>query len=62
MPIPKFDELFNDVLEFLSDRKEYKTRNLKEELSKKLDLTDEERHELLPSGSEPIINNLLVGL
>lgn len=57
MPIPKFDELFNDVLEFLSDKKEYKTRDVKEKLSKKLDLTDEERHELLPSGSEPIINN-----
>ncbi len=57
MPIPKFDELFNDVLEFLSDKQEYKTRFVKEELSKKLDLTDEERHELLPSGSEPIIQN-----
>ena len=55
MPIPKFDELFNDVLEFLSDEKEYKTRDVKEELSNKLDLTDEERHELLPSGQEPII-------
>lgn len=57
MPIPKFDELFNEVLEFLSDKNEYKTRDVKEELSKKLDLTDEERYELLPSGSEPIINN-----
>ncbi|MBR5502896.1 MAG: restriction endonuclease [Methanobrevibacter sp.] len=57
MPIPKFDELFNDILEFLSDKKEYKTRVVKEELSKLLDLTDEERHELLPSGTEPIINN-----
>ncbi len=57
MPIPKFDELFNDVLEFLSDEKEYKTRDVKEELSKKLDLTDEERHELLPSGQETIIKN-----
>ena len=57
MPIPKFDELFNDVLEFLSDKKEYKTRDVKEDLSKKLDLTDEERQQLLPSGTEPIIKN-----
>ena len=57
MPIPKFDELFNEVLEFLSDKKEYKTRDVKEELSKKLDLTDEERKQLLPSGQEPIIKN-----
>ena len=57
MPIPKFDELFNDVLEFLSDKKEYKTRDVKEDLSKKLNLTDEERQQLLPSGTEPIIKN-----
>lgn len=57
MAIPKFDELFNDILEFLSDKKEYKTRDIKEELSKTLDLTDEERQQLLPSGTEPIIKN-----
>ena len=57
MPIPKFDELFNDILEFLSDKKEYKTRYVKQELSKKLNLTDEERQELIPSGTEPIIQN-----
>ena len=57
MAIPKFDELFNEVLEFLSDKKEYKTRDVKEEISKTLDLTEEERYELLPSGSEPIIKN-----
>jgi restriction system protein len=57
MPIPKFDELFNDILEFLSDKKEYKTRDVKEELSKILDLTDEERQQLIPSGTESIIKN-----
>ena len=57
MPIPKFNELFNDVLDFLSDKQEYKTRDVKEELSKILDLTDEERQQLLPSGTEPIIKN-----
>lgn len=57
MPIPKFDELFNDVLELLSDKQEYKTSDVKEILSNKLDLTDEERQQLLPSGREPIIKN-----
>lgn len=57
MPIPKFDELFNDLLELLSDKKEYKTRDVKEILSNKLDLTDEERQMLIPSGTEPIIKN-----
>lgn len=57
MPIPKFDELFNEVLEFISDEKQYKTRDIKEKLSKKLDLTDDERQQLLPSGQETIIKN-----
>ena len=30
MAIPKFNELFNDVLELLSDKKEYRTRDVKE--------------------------------
>ena len=55
----KFNELFNDVLEFLSDKQEYKTRDVKEELSKILDLTDDERQQLIPSGTEQIIKNLL---
>lgn len=57
MAIPKFDELFNDILEFLSDKNEYRTRDVKESISKKLDLTDEERQKLLPSGSQPVIIN-----
>ena len=57
MAIPKFDELFNDILDLLSDKQEYKTRDVKEILSNKLDLTDEERQQLLPSGREPIIKN-----
>lgn len=57
MAIPKFDELFNDILEFLSDKKEYRTRHVKEELSKQLNLTDEECQQLVPSGTEPVIQN-----
>lgn len=57
MTIPKFDELFDDILEFLSDKNEYGTRDVKESISKKLDLNDEERQKLLPSGSQPVIIN-----
>ena len=57
MAIPKFDELFNDVLELLSDRKEYRTREVKEVISNNLDLTEEEKLELLPSKQETIIKN-----
>ena len=61
MAIPKFNDLFNDILELLSDKKEYKTRDVKEIISNKLDLTDEERQALIPSGTEPIIKIELVG-
>ena len=57
MAIPKFNDLFNDILELLSDKQEYKTRDVKEIISNRLDLTDEERQELIPSGTEPIIKN-----
>lgn len=57
MSIPKFNELFNDILDLLSDKNEYRTRDVKEILSKKLDLTEEERQQLIPSGTEPIIKN-----
>lgn len=57
MAIPKFDELFNEVLELLSDKKEYRTREVKEIISNNLDLTEEEKLELLPSKQETIIKN-----
>ena len=57
MAIPKFNDLFNDILELLSDKQEYKARDVKEIISNRLDLTDEERQELIPSGTEPIIKN-----
>lgn len=57
MAIPKFNELFNDILELLSDKEEYRTRDVKEIISNRLDLTDEEKQELLPSGTQPVIIN-----
>lgn len=57
MPIPKFNELFNDILELLSDNNEYRTRDVKEIISNKINITDEERSLLIPSGQETIIKN-----
>ena len=45
MAIPRYNELFGDVLRVLSDKKEYKTTNLKEIIANQLDLTDGERKE-----------------
>ena len=57
MPIPKYNDLFNNVLQELSDQNEYKTRDLKEIISNKLNLTEEERCQMLPSNRETIIKN-----
>ncbi len=57
MAIPKYNELFGIVLKELSDEKEYKTSELKEKISQNIDLTDEERCELLPSNNETVIYN-----
>lgn len=57
MPIPKYNELFDNVLRELSNQKEYHTRDLKEKISKKLDLTDDEFNELLPSKVDTTINS-----
>ena len=47
MAIPRYNELFGDVLRVLSDKKEYKTTNLKEIIANQIDLTEEERKERL---------------
>ena len=57
MAIPKYNELFGDVLRVLSDEKQYKTTDLKEIISNQLDLTDEERKERIPSGKDKVIYN-----
>ena len=57
MAIPKYNELYNDVLQFLSDNKEYHTRYVKEAISDSLNLTDSERNELLPSKRGNLVEN-----
>lgn len=57
MAIPKYNELFSDVLRVLSDEKEYKTKDLKEIIANQLDLTDEERKQRTRSGQDKVINN-----
>lgn len=57
MAIPRYNELYNNVLTELSDEKEYRTRDLKEIITNKLNLTEEEINEMLPSNRSTIINN-----
>lgn len=57
MAIPKYNELYDIVLKELSDSKEYRTRDVKSSISNKLNLTEEEKKELLPSKSTTVINS-----
>lgn len=55
--IPDFQSIMLPLLEKISDGKEYKMRNLTEELALKLGVTDVEQKELLPSGAAPVFYN-----
>lgn len=57
MPIPKFHEIFLPLLKYLGDENEYSMQNIVLSLSEQFKLTDDEKSELLPSGSQPIFSN-----
>lgn len=57
MAIPDYQTLMLPVLKLASDKQEHKFRDAVEELADEFALTDEERNELLPSGSQAIFNN-----
>ncbi len=51
MPIPNYQTLMLPLLKFASDGQEHSFRDAVEDLAEKFELTDEERSELLPSGT-----------
>ena len=57
MSVPDYQSLMLPVLKAVSDRKEYKIRDIIETLAIEFQLTDEDRKELLPSGQQPIFDN-----
>lgn len=57
MAIPKYNELYTEVLDFLKDGTEYKTSEMKKILSKQLNLTEDELNELIPSGVSTVIES-----
>ena len=58
MAIPKYKELYPNVLEVLSDGKEYSTRKMDDIIIPSLNLTNEELEERLSSGGKVIKNRL----
>lgn len=50
MPIPPYDDLMLPILEALVDRAEHRFADLCDSIAQKMELTEEEKAELLPSG------------
>jgi len=57
MAIPDFQTLMLPVLKFVSDKRQHALREVIENLATEFKLTDEEKSELLPSGSAFTFNN-----
>jgi len=57
MSIPKYNKLMLPLLEFASDKEEHSIRSAINYLADLYELTEEEKRELLPSGSQPIFDN-----
>lgn len=57
MAIPKYDEMYREFLEVLSDNKPHKISEIRDTLAIVFHLSDDERNELLPSGKQPLFNN-----
>lgn len=55
--IPDFQSIMLPMLELLSDQKEHDLQSLTKSICDQFELTEEERQELLPSGTQEIINN-----
>jgi restriction system protein len=55
--IPDYQSIMLPMLEILADGKEYKARDLTDLLAAKFNATDEERKELLASGTQGIFDN-----
>jgi len=55
--IPDYQALMLPLLRLVSDKQEYKYRDLIEKLAIEFDVTDEERKELLASGNQAIFDN-----
>lgn len=57
MPIPDFQSIMLPILQYAADGEEHTNRETVEKLSLQLDLSDEERKEMLPSGQQRVFDN-----
>src|SRR5690348_8818408 len=57
MPIPDYQTLMLPILRLASDGEEHRFRDAVEMLAGEFGISDEERAELLPSGTAPLFDN-----
>jgi len=57
MPIPDYQTIMLPLLKLASDKQEHKFSDAVQNLAEKFSLTDEEKGELLPSGTQAVFNN-----
>ena len=57
MPIPKFSDFFKVFLEAVKDGKLHSSKEVCEFIAQEMNLTDEDRTELLPSGKQSTYDN-----
>lgn len=57
MAIPKYDEMYQEFLEAISDGELHKIGEIRDTLARVFNVSDDERKELLPSGKQPLFNN-----
>jgi restriction system protein len=57
MPIPDFQSLMLPIMKIGEDGEEHRGHELRQRIGEQLGLTDEERKELLPSGTQPVFTN-----
>jgi len=59
MAIPDFQSLMLPIMKIAEDGNEHTSRELRQRIGEQLGLTEEERKELLPSGTQPVFTNRL---
>jgi restriction system protein len=57
MPIPDFQSLMLPIMKIAQDGEEHTARERRQRIGDDLGLTDAERKELLPSGTQPVLTN-----
>jgi restriction system protein len=57
MTIPGYEQMMLPFLQTLGDKKEHRLSEVIEKIAKTFNLTENDKKELLPSGTEPIVGN-----